>query len=176
MPAEIARGIQDVKVYVLTGETPGSAVDFPGVQALEWSVESDSEELRGDNEVIAVVRSAKTVTGTLRGARMNLAATAALVGGTVATSGVTPDEITSLEESSAAANRYVQIVGQTPGVDGGAYRVTIYKALVTGGPNESLSEGEWNTPEFEFSAVALDSSGMVLKREQFETEELIEAP
>jgi hypothetical protein len=167
---EIPRGLDDLKVYVLTGDTPGTAVDIPGAQSLEWSVESDSDELRGDNSAIALVRNPKTVSGTIRVARINLAAIAAMVGGTVVTSGTGTDEIMTLEETSAAPARYFQIVGQASSADtnGSAYRVTIYKALVTGGPNETLTIDEWSTPEFEFEAIA-NGSGNLLKRQNYET-------
>jgi hypothetical protein len=167
---EIPRGLDDLKVYVLTGDTPGSSVDVPGAQSLEWSVESDSDELRGDNQAIALVRNPKTVTGTIRVARINLVAIAAMVGGTVASSGTTPNIIQSLEETSAAPARYFQVVGQAASADtnNSAYRATIYKALVTGGPNETLTIDEWSTPEFEFEAIA-NPSGNLLKRQNYET-------
>lgn len=167
---EIPRGLDDLGVYVLTADTPGAKVDVPGAQSLEWSVESDSDELRGDNQAIALVRNPKTVSGTIRVAKINLTAIAAMVGGTVATTGTGATEITSLEETSAAPARYFQIVGQASSADsnGSAYRITIYKALVTGGPNETLTIDEWSTPEFEFEAIA-NASGNLLKRQNYAT-------
>lgn len=167
---QIPRGLDDLKVYVLTGDTPGSAVDVPGAQSLEWSVESDSDELRGDNQAIALVRNPKTVSGTIRVARIDLVAIAAMVGGTITTGSMTPNETKSLEESSAAPARYFQIIGQagSQDVNGSAYRITIYKALVTGGPNESLTIDEWSTPEFEFESIA-NASGNLLQRKSYET-------
>jgi hypothetical protein len=169
---QIPRGLGDLKVYVLDAAgAPGSAVDVTGAQSLEWSVESDSDELRGDNQAIALVRNPKTVAGTIRIAKINLTAMAAMIGGTVATSGTAPNEIQSLEEASAAPARYFQIVGQTGSQDtnGSAYRITIYKALVVGGPNESLTIDEWSTPELEFEAIA-NASGNLLKRQSYQTE------
>lgn len=167
---EIPRGLDDLKVYPLVADVPGTAVDVPAAQALEWSVESDSDELRGDNQAIALVRNPKTVSGTIRVARINLTAFAAMVGGTVAVTGTGTAEISTLEETSAAPALYFQIVGQASSADinGSAYRVTIYKALVTGGPNESLTIDEWSTPEFEFEAIA-NASGNLLKRQNYET-------
>lgn len=168
---EIPRGLDDLAVYVLGAlDAPGTKVDVPGAQSLEWSVESDSDELRGDNQAIALVRNPKTVSGTIRVARINLVAIAAMIGGTVVTTGSGGTEVFSLEESSAAPARYFQIMGQAASADtnGSAYRITIYKALVTGGPNETLTIDEWSTPEFEFDAVAL-ASGNLLKRENYAT-------
>lgn len=172
---EIPRGLSDLKVYVLDAVgAPGSATDVPGAQSLEWSVESDSDELRGDNSAIALVRNPKTVAGTIRIAKINLTAMAAMIGGTVVTGGTAPNETQTLEEASAAPARYFQIVGQTSSQDtnSSAYRVTIYKALVVGGPNESLTIDEWSTPELEFEAIA-NASGNLLKRENYQTEAAI---
>lgn len=167
MAAEMSRGIRDLDVAVLTADVPGSPVDIPGAQALEWSVESDSEELRGDNEVIAVVREAKTLTGTIRFAKNNLDAVAALIGGTVATVGTGMETREVLEIASASAASYVRIRGQVPGLDGGGYRVVIHKALITSGPGGALADGEFNIPEMEFSAVAL--GGNLMAHEQWAT-------
>ena len=169
---EIPRGLDDLAVYVLDAtDTPGTKVDVPGAQSLEWSVESDSDELRGDNQAIALVRNPKTVSGTIRVARINLGAMVAMVGGTVVvTASGMANEVQSLEETSAAPARYFQIVGQATSADanGSAYRVTIYKCLVTGGPNETLTIDEWSTPEFEFESIAI-SNGDLLKRANYKT-------
>jgi hypothetical protein len=167
---EIPRGLDDLKVYVLGAmDVPGTAVDVPGAQSLDWSVNSDSDELRGDNIAIALVRNPKTVSGTIRVAKINLAAIAAMVGGTITIGSMSPTETKSLEESSAAPARYFQIIGQAASQDtnGSAYRVTIYKVLVTGGPNESLTIDEWSTPEFDFEAIS-NASGNLLQRKNYE--------
>lgn len=167
MAAEMSRGIADLDVAVLTADVAGARVDVPGAQALEWSVESDSEELRGDNEVIAVVREAKSLSGTIRTARNNLDAIAAMIGGTVVASGTGATAKKTLEIASASSAAYVRIRGQVPGLDGGGYRVTIHKALITSGPGGALADGEFNIPELEFSAVAL--AGNLMAHEQWDT-------
>lgn len=167
--AEMSRGIADLKVAVLdASDVPGTTVDVPGAQALEWSIESDSEELRGDNQVIAVVREAKSLTGTIRFAQNNLDAVASLIGGTVTTTGTTPAVVDTLEVASASSAAYVQIQGQVPGLDGGGYRVVIHKALITSGPGGALADGEFNIPEMEFTAVA-NASGNLMAHKQYET-------
>src|SRR5690242_566361 len=93
---EIPRGLDDLKVYVVgVADALGTAVDVPGAQSLEWSVKPDSDELRGDNQVIALVRNPKSVSGTIRIAKINLPAIAAMVGGTVGTGGSGATEITT---------------------------------------------------------------------------------
>ena len=166
---EIPRGIEDLKVAALSGDTPGSSVDVPGVRSLTWNVESDSDDLEGDNAIIATVRNPKSLTGSIEIGRINLAALAAMVGGTVGTSGTTPSEIKTLSESSASSTNYFQATGQAPSQDssGSAYRALIKKALVTSGPNESMTVNEWSTPTLDFTGVAI--SGVLMVRSNYET-------
>ena len=169
--AEIARGLGDLKVAQFVAGTAGANVDVPGARSLSFNVESDVEELEGDNDIIAKARSPKSLSGSIEIGQINLAALAQMKGGTVATDGVTPDEIQSLEETSDDTTIYFQIIGQAPGVDaaGSAYRVTIYKCLATSGLDETMEVNSWNTPTLDFEGVKNDSNAL-LNREQYETE------
>jgi hypothetical protein len=166
---EIPRGLDQMDVAVLTGDTPGTPVVVPGIRGLSFTVESDSDTLEGDNQVIATVRNPKSLTGSIEIGRINLAGMAAMLGGTVASSGSTPNTILALDESSAAGSQYFQVRGNTHSQDssGSGYRVTLNKVQVTSGPDESLTVNEWNTPTLDFTGVAI--SGVLLKRQGYET-------
>lgn len=162
----IPRGLEDLAVYPY----PGLAqVDVPGIRSLTFTVESDSDTLEGDNAVLAVVRNPKSLTGSLELGMINLAALAAIVGGSVATGGTGTAETLALDESSAAGSLYFRCMGQTysQDVSGTGYRVDLKKLLVTSGPNETLGVNDWNTPTLDFEGVA--SSGVLLTRTQYET-------
>jgi len=166
---EIPRGLEQLIVNVLTNDTPGSNVLVPGSRGLDWNIESDSDELEGDNSVIAVARNPKSLSGSIEIGRIGLTPLAAMIGGTVASTGTTPSVILSLEESGSSASSYFQAVGNTKSADTGTsgYRATLLKLLVTSGPNESLTVNEWNTPTLDFTGVA--RGGILLKRQGFET-------
>lgn len=173
---EIPRGLSDLKASIVGAlDVPGTSVDIPGVQALTWNVTSNSQDVQGDDATIAIARDAKGLDGSFRIAKINLEGLAQVNGGTATTTGTTPAQIKVLYEASAAPSRYLQLVGQSNSYDlsGSAYRVTLYKALVTGGPNETLEAGNWNTPELQFQGVATTATGAqagaLLKRELFET-------
>jgi hypothetical protein len=167
--SEIPRGLDQLFVNVLTGDTPGSNIAVPGIRGLNFTVESDSDTLEGDNSVIATVRNPKSLTGSVELGRILLAALAAMVGGTVGSTGVTPNVILTLDESSAAGTQYFQAQGNTHSQDssGSGYRVTLKKLLVTSGPDESLTVNEWNTPTLDFTGVAI--GGVLLTRSGYET-------
>ena len=166
---EIPRGLDQFFVNVLTGDTPGANVAVPGIRGFSFTVESDSDTLEGDNQVIATVRNPKSLTGSIELGRINLAGLAAMVGGTVGSSGSTPNVILTLDESSAAGTQYFQAQANTHSQDssGSGYRVVAKKLLVTSGPDESMTVNEWNTPTLDFTGVAI--SGVLLTRSGYET-------
>lgn len=153
MYGEIARGLADVKIYVLgEGDVPGTAIDAPGARAFSWQAEQDSETWEGDDGVLATSQDAKTGTGSLTVGRGNPALFAAFMGTTAVVSGVDPDVITTVEESADPSDVYVMIKGQARSLDlgGSAYRVTLHKAMASS-PSEKLELKTYNEPAFDFS-------------------------
>lgn len=166
---EIPRGLEDLKVAVLSSDTPGSNIDAPGARGFTVGVTSDSDQLEGDNAVIAVVRNPKVLSGDIEIGRLNLAALAAMVGGSATTSGSDPNQIITLNESASAAAQYFQAIGNTYSQDssGSGYRLTGKKLLVVDGPNESMTVNEWSTPTLSFEGVGI--SGVLLTRANYQT-------
>jgi hypothetical protein len=166
---EIPRGLEDMAAYVLTGDVAGAKVDAPGARALNFTVESDSDQLEGDNSIIAVVRNPKLLTGSAEVGRTNLAFFAAVTGGTAATSGADPNTVITLDETASAGSRYFQLKGNTYSMDasGSGYEATLKKCLVVGGPTEALAVNEWSTPTFDFEGSAI--AGVLLSRKNLQT-------
>lgn len=168
--AEIGWGLADLQVAPLTtGDAPGTWVDAPGARSLSFNTSSDSDQLEGDNDIIAKVRKPKSLSGSIEIGQINLAAVAVLTGGSVTTAGTTPDQISTLKESAGSGVSFYALCGQAPGVDveGSGYRVTILKALTTSGLDETLSVNAWNTPKLDFEGLPV--GGFLLVREQYET-------
>jgi len=167
---EVPKGLNDVKVNVLnTSDVAGTSVDVGGAQSLNFNIESDEQEVRGDDTVIAKVRGAKTVTGSLGIARIGLAALAAMVGGAVVPVGTTPNQTISLDEADAAISRYFQLQAQSNSYDasGSAYRVVLKKLNITSGPSETLDQDAFDSPTLDFSGVGI--AGVLLTRTSYET-------
>lgn len=162
-------GLSDLKVAKLTADTPGANVDAFGAKTLSWTIESDSSEQRGDNTVIALVRTAKKSSGQIILGSTDLEATAEMVGGTIASTGTTPNVIKTLDESDAVASLYFQAIGQTNDqkTSGQGYRVTHKKLLITGGPTENLSVDAWSDLTYDFEGIAISS--VILSRALYET-------
>lgn len=165
----IPRGLADLKVAVLTGDTPGTNIDVFGIRGLNWTVESDSDQLEGDNSVIAIVRNPKRLTGSIELGATSLTGLAVMVGGSVVAAGTDTTETNTLDESAAAGTQYFQATGTTNSQEatGTGYQVILKKLLVVSGPNESLTVNEWSTPTLDFEGIAI--SGTLLSRIHQET-------
>ena len=166
---EIPRGLEDMAGYILTGDVAGVKVDAPGARNLTCTIESDSDQLEGDNSVIAIVRNPKRLTGSAEVGRTNLAFFSTILGGTATTGGSSPNTILTLDETASAGSRYFQLKGNTYSQDssGSGYELLLKKCLVTSGPTETLAVGEWSTPTFDFEGSAI--SGVLLTRKNLET-------
>ena len=166
--AEIAYSIQDLKVAPFVSGVAGTKVDVPGVRSMNVSPQSSDDELGGDGAIMAIARGAKSLQVDIEVGRSNPTAMAAFLGGTVTTTGSSPNQIDELSEGQAVV-RYVELTGQTNGYDanGSAYRLTVLKALQVGGWDESMAYEEWSIPSASFKGV--DLGGNLLKRQWYQT-------
>lgn len=167
---EIVNGLEDIKVQTFVAGAPSATkVDLGGAQTISFNVESDSAQVRGDNQVLANVRGAKSLTGSITVARIYLPGFAAMVGGTASTTGVSPDQITTLDETSSPGSTAFQATAQAYSYDlpGSGYRVTLKKLTVTGGPNETMGDQEFDTPTIDFEGAPV--SNVLLTRANYET-------
>lgn len=168
---EQARGIEDMRVAPVTGanNTVGTWADVPGIRNFEPSVSQDGDPNEGDNRRLAYAPGIKEFSASVEVAIVNLASLAIMKGGTVETSGTTPNQISELEElDSLTINWFaVQVAAPSADVAGSEYQIEAKKMMVTGGLNESLNINEWNNPSLDFEGVAVD--GVLFVRRQFET-------
>ena len=160
---EGVRGINDLKIAVLTGDTPGVNTDVVGIKSFSIEVTSDSDEQRGDDAVLMVVQENKALDISFASAYANLAALAVVTATTLGTSGSGSTEIITFSDPASANTSYVQITGQAKGRDanGSALRATVLKAQLTGGPNLDFGEGAWLEPELTFTGVGRGSPSIL---------------
>lgn len=155
---EIPFGLRDVK---LTPLPSGSATDLPVVRSVEVSLTSDSTELTGDDTTVAVRTFNLRVEGSIESGGMNPAAIAVMVGGTVATSGTTPNAKKTIAIGSSTAAGYFKLEGQVIADDGGDFHMVVYKAKITTGPSWTFANGEYTLTTGDFTGVA-DGSNKII--------------
>lgn len=135
-------GIRDIKLYPFTGETPAaSGIDLPNARTLGFSEAEDFEELRGDDGVVAVHGNGPSVDFDMESGGINLPALKALNGGTVTTTGVSPNAKETYTKKDTDQRPYLQIKGQSISDSGGDFHVTLHKARSTGEVSGEFADG-----------------------------------
>lgn len=135
-------GLRDVKVAAMTGDATYSAlVDLPASRTLSFAESEDTEELRGDDVVIANHGLGKQVTWSLEGGGISLDVYKVLMGGTISASGTTPNEKETLAMLGTDARPYFKIEGQIVNDNGGDLHCVIYRAKVDGDVGGEFTEG-----------------------------------
>lgn len=121
-------GLDLINVYVLSGETPGSAVPVPIGRTFGIEPNEETKELTGYNAVAASTTTQLSGDVTLEYGGTDLAVLAAITGATVATSGTTPNRIKTLDIGSSGVNRpYCLVIGKSLGDDGGDLWLKVWK-------------------------------------------------
>lgn len=137
-------GLRDVKITPITAAGAyGTMVDLPNAQTFEFSEAEEFNELRGDDSLVAVRGQGAQVNWSLEAGGISLAAYAALVGGTVTESGVTPNVVRKYAKTKDDSRPYFLVEGQAISDSGGDFHAKVYKARTTDDIEGSLADGEF---------------------------------
>lgn len=139
-------GLRDVKITPYTDASAtvlGSPVDLPYGRTLSFAAVEEFQDLRGDDKLIATHGSGEQVEWELESGGVSFEAVAAMYGGTVGTTGVTPNQIKTLEKSVTQQRPYFKIEGQVISDSGGDMHCVIYKAKATGNLEGEFTDGEF---------------------------------
>lgn len=134
-------GVRDLKVRPLTAEVAGAGVDFPRVRQLNFAEAESFDDLRGDDGLIAVHGKGPQVNWEIEQGGVTFAALQVINGGTLTTTGVTPNQITTYLKKGTDQRPYFQIEGQVISDSGGDFHVLLYKCKATGDIKGDSKEG-----------------------------------
>lgn len=152
-------GIRDTKVTPYTTDaaiTLGTGADNPNARTLSFAEAEDYEELRGDDKVVAIRGLGATVEWEMEHGGINIPAYKIMNGGTTATSGTTPAQITTYTKKVTDIRPYFKAEGQSMSDLGGDFHGVVYKARASGGVEGELTDGAfWLTGA---SGVALPAT------------------
>lgn len=141
-------GLRDVRITPYTdgaATTLGTAIDFPYGQMFTFTAKEDFEELRGDDHLVAVHGKGEQVEWELEGGGLPLEACAAMMGGTVVTSGVTPNQVKTWGKKYTDMRPYFKIEGQAISDSGGDVHGIVYKCKATGELKGEMKDGAFWT-------------------------------
>ncbi len=138
-------GLRDVKIKPMPAgsETPGAAVDLPNARTFSFSETGDSEELRGDDGVVAIHDLGAGIDWELEGGGISFEAVKAMYGGDIVSTGVTPNQIKTFTKLDTDVRPYFQLEGQAISDSGGDMHAIVYKAKATGELSGAMEDGSF---------------------------------
>lgn len=140
-------GLRDVKVTPFeAGEVLAAAsVDLNAAQTMSFSDTEEFTTLRGDDKSVAVVGTGSEVEWELGNGGLNLPTYKIFAGGTVTTSGVTPNTKTTYTKKITDRRGYFKAEGQSITDEGGDAHGTLFKCKATGDIEGEFSDGNFFT-------------------------------
>ncbi len=167
----------DLKVAALTGDTPGSLIDVPGIQQLQISLTNEVVELRGDNKVIAIVDQGTGLEWSLVEGGLGWDAMQVIFGINYTDTGTTPNIERQWNIRSTDGRPYFFIAGKAISDDNAQdLQVSIWKAKATDNIEFNLQDGEFLVPSFGGLAIGRSSDDRIMSFLHHETAQAIEVP
>lgn len=143
-------GLRDVRVTPFTDATNSAyaaqSIDLPNSQSFAFTDAEDFEDLRGDDQLQASHGKGAEPTWELGAGGISLEAYAAINGGTVVTTGVTPNQIKTYRKGNTLTTDirpYFKVEGRAISDSGGDFHVVIYRAKATGDVQGTLEDGKF---------------------------------
>ena len=170
--------ITDLKIAPVTGDTPGTLVDVPGIQSMTVKLSTENVTLRGDNTDIAVVDKGNQATFEFTEGGINFAAFDIMFGTTTAETGTTPNVVRTVDILGATARPYFFVVGKAINDSGGTQdlHIAVWKCKVTDDVEIKAADGEFIVPTFGGLAVARADNNKVVSLVHHETAAALAIP
>lgn len=138
-------GMRDIKETSYTDATcttlSGSSTDLFNGRTLSFSEAEDYEELRGDDKLVAIRGKGAKVDWDLESGGISIPAYKVMNGGASATTGVTPNQVTTYTKKVTDVRPYFKAEGQAISDSGGDFHTLLYKARASGSLDGELADG-----------------------------------
>lgn len=152
--------VEDAKLAPMTADpaggtaTYGTIVDLPGVKSVGMSFDIENKQLRGDNSLLDENSILTGLGLSVEWAKLSLDVQAALLGGTVADTGTTPNQKSTHSRLGTNSLAYFKFEAKTPtdGVDtiGGDGHLIVYKCILSGFGSLGFAEEDYQTLSADF--------------------------
>jgi hypothetical protein len=137
-------GLREVKITPYTTDTAttlGTGVKLPNSRTFSFTDVEDFEELRGDDEVQSTHGKGATVDWELEGGGIALEAWASMAGGTVNTTGVSPNQVKTYRKSTDDVRPWFKIEGRAISDSGGDFHGVVWRCRATGELTGEMADG-----------------------------------
>ena len=139
-------GMREIELTPFTdgaATTYGTAVKLPVSRTMSWSDSESFTDLRGGDAVVASRGSGPDVEWELEAGGIDLEAYAIIAGGTVTSTGVTPNVVKTYSKTAASSRPYFKAEGRAISDNGGDFHAVLYKCKATGSIDGELTDGEF---------------------------------
>lgn len=139
-------GLRDVRITPYTdaaATTLGTGIDLPYGRTFSFTEAEDFEELRGDDKVVTTRGKGSMVNWELEGGGVSFEAVCAMYGGTVSTTGVTPNQIKKLRKKTTDTRPWFKVEGQAISDSGGDFHVVVWRCRATDDLDGTLEDGSF---------------------------------
>jgi hypothetical protein len=175
LPTALPYGMRDIKLRPLTGEVAGASIDLPNSRQMQFAETESFSDLRGDDGIAASHGSGPSVNWQLEGGGVSFEAVVAMYGGTIITTGVSPNKVKTLSKKSTDTRPYFQAEGQAISDSGGDFHLLLYRCKATGDLAGTMQDGNFWLTGASGNAIGRDSDKAVWDWVQNETETPIDA-
>ena len=147
-------GLRDVKVATLDNAgVKGALVDLPNAQTFEFQESTSSQTLRGDDSVVATRVTVDNVEWTIESGGISFEAYTVIAGGTVSSSGVTPNVVKSWVRMGTDSYPDFYVSGLAMSESGGDHVIQIHRAKATQ-ISGTMADGEFWVSHAEGTGIA----------------------
>lgn len=141
---QLPYGLREVVLLPINADDSlGTEVKLPVAQTFSFSEGEEFQELRGDDQVVAIHGQGPLIDWDLEAGGISLEAWQVLTGGTVTDGGTTPDQTKEFRKKTTDARPYFKVMGRSVNDVDGDTLVEVMKCKVT-----DALEGEWADGEF----------------------------
>jgi hypothetical protein len=135
-------GLRDVRLYPLdSAGNRGTGVDLPVARTFSFTDTETFEDLMGDDQTIAAHGAGPTVDWELESGGIPFEAFKIMAGGTLSTTGTTPNQVKTFSKLTTDQRPYFDVEGQAISDSGGDVHCVVYRCKANGDLAGSFSNG-----------------------------------
>lgn len=138
-------GLREIKVTAFTDDTAtvlaASSIKFPNARTLSFSETEEFEELRGDDKLVSVHGRGAQVEWEMEGGGFSFEAVRAMYGGTIQTTGVSPNQVKTFDKSANDQRPFFKAEGRAISDSGGDFHTLLWRCRATDNLEGELADG-----------------------------------
>lgn len=147
MPVPLPFGLRMVKITPYTDATAtvlaGASIQLPNSRTFSFTETEDFEQLRGDDTLVAVHGNGPIVNWELEAGGYSMEAVQAIYGGTITTTGSTPNRVKKLRKLRTDQRPYFKVEGQVISDSGGDVHIVVHRCKASGDLDGEFADGQF---------------------------------